>query len=346
MTTLPDLRAYDPARFSDEDLIEQRLRFLRAGGQRPASRRLQLSYLRRLSDHLGSVGLLAATRGDLVDFLAAGNWKPETRKSARSVLRGFYDWAVEEELLDVDPAVKLPKVRVPAGQPRPVPETVLGGALSAADDETVLMLLLGAFAGLRLAEIARVHSDDVTDQGLRVCGKGGRTRLVPIHERLAESLAALDGWAFPAPTPLHEQIIRALTAAGPDGLTGGQLRDLLAVPAGEWSGTNRALRLLLDDGRLLPAGSRGRLRYVLAPGVKPGPDKPVSVDYVTNRVRPLLGGPYTTHTLRHRFASAVYAGSHDLRAVQVLLGHSSVATTERYTLVDQESLAAAVRTLR
>ena len=51
----------------------------------------------------------------------------------------------------------------------------------------------------------------------------------------------------------------------------------------------------------------------------------------------------TTHMLRHRFASNAYVGSgHDIRAVQELLGHSSVATTQIYTEVPNSALWAGV----
>ena len=68
------------------------------------------------------------------------------------------------------------------------------------------MLQLGRFAGLRRGEIARVQTDDVLDDVLRVVGKGGRVRLVPLHPVLAGQLARrAPGWPFPAPDgrPTH-----------------------------------------------------------------------------------------------------------------------------------------------
>jgi integrase/recombinase XerC len=51
----------------------------------------------------------------------------------------------------------------------------------------------------------------------------------------------------------------------------------------------------------------------------------------------------TPHQLRHRFASKAYQATHDIRAVQELLGHASVATTQRYTATAPDALRNAVR---
>lgn len=53
--------------------------------------------------------------------------------------------------------------------------------------------------------------------------------------------------------------------------------------------------------------------------------------YIGQLISALLG-PATMHQLRHRFASIAYAETHDLRALQRVLGHSSLATTERYVM--------------
>lgn len=56
----------------------------------------------------------------------------------------------------------------------------------------------------------------------------------------------------------------------------------------------------------------------------------------------LGGGRFTLHSLRHRFGSAAYQGSHDLRAVQELLGHSSPSVTQLYVAVGEDALRAAM----
>jgi integrase/recombinase XerD len=55
-----------------------------------------------------------------------------------------------------------------------------------------------------------------------------------------------------------------------------------------------------------------------------------------------LGSGLTTHTLRHRAATTAYAGTHDLRAVQEMLGHSKPETTAQYTAIPDSSIRAAV----
>lgn len=64
----------------------------------------------------------------------------------------------------------------------------------------------------------------------------------------------------------------------------------------------------------------------------------VSAGWLGKCVSRVLGPGLTAHTLRHRFASVAYSSSRDLRAVQTLLGHASVATTQVYTAVDDDSV--------
>lgn len=54
----------------------------------------------------------------------------------------------------------------------------------------------------------------------------------------------------------------------------------------------------------------------------------------------MLQHPWSMHCLRRRFASRAYCSTRNLRAFQKLLGHESVATTERYTAVDDDEIRA------
>jgi site-specific recombinase XerD len=64
--------------------------------------------------------------------------------------------------------------------------------------------------------------------------------------------------------------------------------------------------------------------------------------WVSNVIGSLLADGWTAHTLRHRFASLCYAHERDLRAVQELLGHASITTTQIYTAVPDGAMRDAV----
>lgn len=92
------------------------------------------------------------------------------------------------------------------------------------------------------------------------------------------------------------------------------------------------------------AGAAGHTPYLPAEGwlfpAWPGGGH-LTPAHVGKLVAAALPAGWSMHMLRHRFATRAYRGSRNLRAVQVLLGHSSVATTERYTAVDDDEIRAA-----
>lgn len=128
------------------------------------------------------------TTDDLALWLARPDLSPEYRRQMRSAALVFYRWAVLVERTDRNPAESLDRVRLPRVLPRPISSDALSQGLGEADDRQRLILMLGAVAGLRRAEIAGVHMRDVLGDHLRVRGKGGNDRLVPLHPQLASEL--------------------------------------------------------------------------------------------------------------------------------------------------------------
>lgn len=258
-----------------ETAIAAWLGWLAAGGRPKTTLTLRGYHLRRAARDIGGVPW-AVTVDDLTAFLGEPGWSAEYRRSIRSSLVSFYTWAHASGRCRTNPAALLPTVPVPAGVPRPAPEAALRHALEHADERTLLMVSLAAYGGLRRAEIAVVHSRDVIESldgwVLRVHGKGGKSRMLPLVDEVARRLRALpEGYAFP-----------------------GRI-----------------------DGHLSPA-------------------------HVGKLISRVLPDPWTAHTLRHRFATAAYRADRDLIAVQQLLGHSSVATTQRYTALPNDALRRAV----
>lgn len=176
--------------------------WLRAANRPETTLYLRTYQLRRLAaDHAGR-GPYDLGLDDLVLWLAAHDWKPETRRAYRASLRSFYGWAQLAGHVVTSPAGLLPRIDVPRARPRPAPEAVLLQAMSESSERVRVMLMLAAFAGLRRSEIARGHTRDLTrdDEGwsLRVRGKGGHVRDVPLTPALAGALTALPpGFFFP-----------------------------------------------------------------------------------------------------------------------------------------------------
>lgn len=163
----------------------------------------------------------------------------------------------------------------------------------------------------------------------------------------------------PAPRPVPDSVWCAAIAAADPWV---QLMLRLAAEAGlRRAEVARAHRRDLTHGpsgaERLVHGKGSRLRVVpisddLATAIVDGSatgylfpargDGHLSPRYVGDLVGDVMPAGWTMHKLRHRFATRAYRGSRNLRAVQTLLGHSSVATTERYTAVDGDEMRAAM----
>ena len=79
------------------------------------------------------------------------------------------------------------------------------------------------------------------------------------------------------------------------------------------------------------------------PSHKGGPVRPGTISHWLGDALP---APWTAHTLRHAFATDLYARTNDLLLVSEQLGHTSVATTERYVKVRAAAAAAHVTAMR
>ncbi|EYR62159.1 integrase [Actinotalea ferrariae CF5-4] len=250
---------------------------LHAAGRRPRTVELYRHYLRNAATRLGSPSPWTVTGSHLEQLLAGldrtsratRRGDPQqgaaARKSMRTALAGFYRWARRHGYIDVDPCVDLPGVRVPAGRPRPAPESVVRATLAAADDRVRLMVLLAVLAGLRAGEVACVHRDDILDGGwLLVHGKGGKQRTVPLlDDDLADAIASATGWVFPNGRGSHltaNHVSKLIARAMPEGWTAHTLRHRFGTRV--YAGS----RDLLATARLLGhASPQTTLTYVQMP---------------------------------------------------------------------------------
>jgi len=240
--------------------------------------------------------LRQATEADLQGVLAARFREGyKTRSSARwlSCVKGFYRFMVAVGRLSIDPAAHLEPPRLGRSLPGTLSEVEVQRLLKAPDLTTALgqrdraMLEMLYASGLRITELVSLRTSAVnTRQGVvRVFGKGGKERLVPIGQ---EALRWLGRY-----------------------LAEGRGEILAARPSD-----------VLFPSRRAKAMTRQTFwyaikRYALIAGI----ERPIS-----------------PHTLRHAFATHLLNHGADLRAVQMMLGHADLSTTQIYTHVAQARL--------
>ena len=243
--------------------------------------------------------LLSLSARDMRAFLAARRGKGVGSRSLSrtlSALRMFYRFLERRGYgkNDAVRAVSLPKI--PHSVPKPLTAPKATAVIESADlaspeaedwiiarDTAVLTLLYGS--GLRISEALSLTRREAPIKGrdmLRVLGKGGKTRVVPV-------------------LPITREAVEAYL-------------DLCPLP-------------LPGDGPLF-VGAQGRQ---LSPRL---------IQLSIARMRGTLGLPDTAtpHALRHSFATHLLGAGADLRAIQELLGHASLSTTQGYTEVDRAHL--------
>ncbi len=231
--------------------------WMRAAGRPETTIGLRTYHVRRVMAEVGA-SPWSLTTDELVSYLASKGWAAETRRSYRASLRGFYAWAQASGRRGDSPADLIPPIKLPRSVPRPVPEGYFDQALAAAGEREWLMLQLAGVCGLRRGEIAQVRcedlEEDLTGWSLRVKGKGGHVRMVPLPDVLATRIrAAGPGWLFPSPKgsgPLTAAHVGVLVSRLlPEGWTCHTLRHRCATKAYASNRDLRAVQELLGHAK-------------------------------------------------------------------------------------------------
>jgi integrase/recombinase XerC len=234
--------------------------------------------------------------------------------------RGFYTWLGREGVVSSNPVqdVRAPKAPKPLPKALSVDDAVQLAEFSAAPEVTdpwlecrdaaMVELLYGC--GLRVGELVGLDVQassvakgwlDLEGGEAHVLGKGSKRRSVPIGSKALEAVTA---WL----------------AVRDQGFTLSQTNKATSEKEGV-ADVQKALFIGRNGTRLTAQGIWQRLKQR---SLKAG-----------------LSTPVHPHMLRHSFASHVLQSSSDLRAVQELLGHANISTTQVYTRLDFQHLAKA-----
>ncbi|HUB74786.1 MAG TPA: tyrosine-type recombinase/integrase [Solirubrobacteraceae bacterium] len=256
--------------------------------------------------------------------LSEGGAAPSTSARKLAALRALFKSLREHGVVAQSPAELVSSPRKGSLLPRVLSAREAAALLEGIPASGLLelrdraMFELAYSCGLRAEELVSLRTTDVDYDGeqLRVEGKGRKTRVVPVGE--------------PAMKAVREYVERA---------RGALASSTLASAA---HGRTHA-RAGTGAGPPVRAAARGRAARALFLS-KSG--RPLGTGDVRRRLRVWTGkagagAGASPHALRHSFATHLLDGGADLRAIQELLGHASVSSTQIYTRVESAKLRSA-----
>lgn len=258
---------------------------------------------------------LTSVRAHLAELNKAGKARTSVARKL-SALRTFVKYLRREELIEHDPTAMAVAPKRDQTIPTHLSEPEIARLIempSTADplgrrDRAILELFYAS--GLRLSELVGINLEDLnlSSRMVRVMGKGGKERLLPFNQNAATALRA---WLADRAAILAERQARSSRrpAIAPRKKAPAAVRHRAAVDP---------LFLNVRGGRLTGRSvDRMLRRYVAACSTRLG---------------------ISPHALRHSFATHLLQRGADLRAIQELLGHSRLSTTQRYTHVNAAQL--------
>jgi integrase/recombinase XerC len=264
----------------------------------------------------------AALRGFLGELHKAGQSRASAARKLAAI-RTFLRYLRREELIDDDPGSLVPTPKRDIRMPAHLSETEMTALLDAPADTPLgrrdrAILELFYASGVRLSELVGLDLEDVNlgSKMVRVLGKGGRERIIPFNGSTAKTIRAY----------LND---RELFIRGQEGRGGrdGQDARKAGRQEGRKAGRPGPSRMSRPRDPLFVnyRGTRLTVRSV---------DRLVRQHVAASSAR--LG--ISPHALRHSFATHLLQRGADLRAIQELLGHARLSTTQRYTHVNAAQL--------
>lgn len=138
-----------------------------------------------------------------------GDWSATTRHTYHCALNAWFLWLQVQGHRSDNPMVRIGKPRRPRAKPRPISDLDLRRMLATRmNQRSRAMIVLAAFAGLRVHEIAKIRGEhlDLVGRRVTVVGKGGHTDVLPLNHFIIEQAYRMprEGWWYPGSDNGHQ----------------------------------------------------------------------------------------------------------------------------------------------
>ncbi|MCX6986586.1 MAG: site-specific tyrosine recombinase XerD [Chlamydiae bacterium] len=205
-------------------------------------------------------------------------------------LKVFFRFLKKEGWIDADPSQHIDTPKIWQLIPEVMSASEVDQLLQAPDRDTYVgardfaALKVMYASGLRVSELCSLNLFDINEESVRVKGKGGKERIIPIAK---VAIGAVDQYLGKFRQQVEKQ----------------------EEPALFLTGSGKRIDRILIWNRIKYYAKKAQIQKNISP-----------------------------HTLRHSFATHLLENGADLRIIQEMLGHASIATTDRYTHISQKHL--------
>jgi site-specific recombinase XerD len=254
----------------------------------------------------------------LYDISSQLGWSNNTLNSYIETAKLFYKWANENDIIKINNKIFNIKNKKNDAEPKHCPskedmqEVIQTIKNHTKNIRLFLMVKLCVYTGLRRQEVCNLKISDLTEDQIRVVGKGSKIRLQPVNKEVLEEMQEY------IKTERQENIDKYIKMGGED------LGYVFISGINDIDNYKEKVKNLSNGNKICESSFYKQIKNICSK---------LNIEN-NNKISP--------HTLRHFFGTSIYESTNDLALTQEAMRHSDLSTTRRYVHINQKRIQEAL----